>query len=131
MHDETENQPALAALNAETFRAENRDREDWEPFLRGLLADGFVLRRAGSAKPDEQAEQVVDAIRIDRRRRALLESTVRVWESTTLGVVASVAEIENPDTPESRYFQNVKIFERDEAGSWRLTYWQVTGKPHP
>jgi hypothetical protein len=74
---------------------------------------------------------VIDAIRDDRRRRAVLEDTVRVWESDTLGVVASVAEIEEPETPENRYFQNLKLFERDDDGTWRLTYWQVTGKPHP
>jgi hypothetical protein len=52
--NDIDKQNTLADLNAETFRAENRDRDDWESFMRGLFADGFVLRRAGIAKPDER-----------------------------------------------------------------------------
>ena len=118
----------LSSLNAETFRAENREG-DWEGFLRATLAVEFVLRRANKAKPDEDAETMIAAIANDTRDRRLLEETVRVFEGETVGVVTSVVELADPRSPEDRFFQNVKVFQRMAGDDWRLSYWQVSGKP--
>jgi len=121
---------ALSGLNAETFRAENREG-DWEGFLRATLAVDFVLRRANKAKPDEDADTMIAAIANDTRKRRLLEETVRVFEGETVGVVTSVVELADPPNPEDRFFQNAKVFQRVAGDEWRLSYWQVSGKPSP
>jgi hypothetical protein len=123
-------QRTLSDLNADTFRAENREG-DWEKLMRDTLADDFVLRRANKARPDETREQAIEAIRVDTRRRELLQDTVRVWQSETVGVVTCVVElVEPPPSPEDRYFQNVKVFQARD-GAWRCVHWQVSGKPAP
>jgi hypothetical protein len=120
----------LVELNAQTFRAENREG-DWELFLRQTLAEDFVLRRANRLRPDEDAETTVVAIANDTRTRRLLEESVRVAASETLGVVISVVELSDPPTPDDRFFQNVKVFRRSGDDDWRLSYWQVSGRPAP
>jgi hypothetical protein len=120
----------LRSLNAETFRAENREG-DWEEFLRSTLTEDFVLRRANRRKHDENAESMITAIAGDTRTRTLLADTVRVFAGESVGVVASVVELLDPPTPEDRFFQNVKVFQRVASSDWRLAYWQVSGKPAP
>jgi hypothetical protein len=121
---------SLASLNADTFRAENREG-DWEALLRSTLADDFVLRRANKAKPDEDADMTIAAIANDTRQRTLLEQTVRIFEGDTVGVVTSVVELTDAPAPEDQFFQNVKVFQRVAGDDWQLTYWQVSGKPAP
>ena len=120
----------LSDLNAETFRAENREGE-WQTFLRATLADDFVLRRANRTRPDEDKETAIAAIANDTRTRTLLASSVRVIAGETIGVVTSVVELVDPPTPEDRFFQNVKVFQRLAGDDWQLSYWQVSGKPAP
>lgn len=120
----------LRNLNVETFRAENREG-DWKEFLRSTFADDFVLRRANRSRHDEDAESMITAIAGDTRTRRLLADTVRVFAGESVGVVASVVELVDPPTPEDRFFQNVKVFQRVASSEWRLAYWQVSGKPAP
>ena len=120
----------LTRLNEVTFRAENREG-DWEPTLRALLSDHFVLRRANKARPDEGGEALIEAIRHDARQRRLIEDTVRVLDSDSIGVVTCVVELLDAPAPDDRFFQNVKVFRRSGGEEWRLVYWQVSGKPAP
>jgi hypothetical protein len=120
----------LRRLNEATFQAEARQAIDgvpWDEFLRSVLAEGFVLRRSRIDAEDENSDDMIRRISSGQSvQRRLLEETVRVWASDSLGAVKSVITLPS-ETGEDAY-QNIKVFARTAAG-WRCAYWQVTARP--
>ena len=124
----------LARLNEETFRAEAKEpigAKTWREYLEEVLDEAFVLRRSKADREDEDKAAMLRAVdRVERpSERSVMPNTVRVWESDTLGVVASTVTL--PVEGETQAFANVNVFMRSHGGAWRCVYWQVSPKPLP
>ena len=124
----------LAGLNEETFRAEAKKSigaKTWREYFEEVLDEAFVLRRSRDDREDEDKAAMLRAVdQVERPpERSVLPDTVRVWESETLGVVASTVTL--PVEGETKAFANVKVFTRPQGGAWRCVYWQVSPKPLP
>jgi hypothetical protein len=119
----------LRRLNEQMFQAEARDPvagQSWDAFLRAVLAKDFVLRRSLARAQDETRDEMIDRVRRGQpMTRTLIQDTVRIWSSATVGVVASIVTLPNK-AGRRRAFQNVRVFVAGRPGAWRCVYWQVT-----
>ena len=117
----------LKQLNEDTFHAENKDQigkiqEDWETFLRRVLADDFRISRA--SRMVENKEEMIKQIQRDERIREGLADVGGGIEGD-YGVVTSVVTVQgDPDK-----YHNLKLFNRQPSGEWQCVYWRVTRLP--
>lgn len=116
----------IERLNELMYDAEaHRDCEGvrWDEFLGNVLADDFTLRRSAASKPLEARETFLEATRdAEPLTRTIVQGSVRVWESGTVGVVSSVVELEG----RSEQFTNTRVFTAGGSYGWLCNFWQVT-----
>jgi len=116
----------IERLNALMFGAEaHRDCEGlpWDEFLGHVLADDFALRRSAASKPLEDRETFLEATRdAEPVERTIVQGSLRVWESGTVGAVSSVVELEG----RSEQFTNTRVFTAGGRYGRLCDFWQVT-----
>ena len=117
----------LQQLNEDTLHAANKEQigkvqEDWEAFLRRVLADDFRISRA--SRMVDNKEEMIKQIQGDERRREGLADVDGGIEGD-YGVVTSVVTVQgDPDT-----YHHLKLFTRQPSGEWQCVYWRVTRLP--
>src|SRR5437867_2270333 len=112
--------------NKETFHAEAREKikgDDWDTYLKKILADEFIIRRSNPAVADQNREAMIDWIRSHPVvPRDLLEHTVVTWCTETLGIVTCSVDMRDSEGKLHRY-QNIKVFKKESDGNWQCLYW--------
>ena len=114
----------LKQLNQYTFQAESRRRvgekqEDWETFLRRVLAADFRISSASRKVQDK--EEMIERIRGDVREREGL-TDVGGGVEDDYGVVTSIITVKGDPSK----YHNCKVFERQPSGDWHCVYWRAT-----
>jgi hypothetical protein len=123
----------LVRLNADMFRAENKDpvgggaagEEGWEPFFRRVLAFDFRISRA-SRTVVQNKEEMIEHVRGDNRRRTPPVKVAGGVEGD-YGVVTSVITVDGDPTE----YRNLRVFQRQPSGEWQCVYWRVTSLGRP
>ena len=118
----------LRKLNEDTFHAENKQPirgEEWEPFLRRMLAFDFRISRA-SRTVVQNKEEMIEHIRSDNRQRKG-PTKVDGGVEGNYGIVTSVVTVEG----DPNEYRNLKIFHRQLSGDWQCVYWRVTNLGQP
>jgi len=119
----------LKKLNQETFDAEAKKKigkDNWDEFLKKVLADEFIIRRSNPALSNQtKAEMLKWLERHSAAERKLGEAIA--WCDQELGVVVCPLTMVINGTIHK--FQNIKVFEKKSSGNWQIVYWQVTEAP--
>src|SRR5215207_1733373 len=115
----------IERLNELMFEAEaHRDCEGvpWDEFLGQVLAYDFALRRSAASKPLEDRDAFLRTTRdAQPLERAIVQGSVCIWESDTVGAASSVVELEG--RPEQ--FTNTRLFTAGGSYGWLCNWWQV------
>ncbi len=120
----------LRNLNQDTFDAEAKKKignDDWDQFLRKVLADEFAIRRSNPTIPNQSREEMIDWIAKHPVAKRNLDDVV-AWCNETLGVVTCSITMNDSEGKLHRY-QNIKVFKKQLPGNWQCLYWQVTEAP--
>lgn len=118
----------LIKLNEDTFAAEARENihgEDWEKFLRSVLADDFRIRRSDPAKPPQDKNEMIAYIRESNPANRQI-CNVKVCQDAGYGVVTSIVTVEGDDDR----FHNIKVFTRYRSEEWQCIYWRAERITH-
>ncbi|MBI1929944.1 hypothetical protein HYR99_37545 [Candidatus Poribacteria bacterium] len=119
----------LRKLNQDTFDAEAKKKigeDNWDEFLKKVLADEFIIRRSNPAVPNQTKAEMLRWIeKHPAADRDPLEPLV--WCDQNLGVVVCPVMMVRDGTPHK--YQNIKVFKKQPQGNWQVVYWQVTEAP--
>jgi len=119
----------LEQLNENTFHAENKakqigeKKEDWETFLRGVLAADFRISRA--SRTVQNKDEMIEQIRGDEREREG-PNDVGGGVEGDYGVVTSIVTVKG----DPNKYHNFKVFQRQPSGDWQCVYWRVIKLTH-
>ncbi len=119
----------LKKLNQETFDAEAKKKigkDNWDEFLKKILADDFIIRRSNPAFSNQTKAEMLKWIEDHSVTERKLGEAI-AWCDQELGVV--VCPVTMIHDGKSHRYQNIKVFQKQLQGEWQIVYWQVTEAP--
>lgn len=123
----------LKRLNQHTFDAEAKEQiaidgktEEWDQFLRRVLACNFSIKRFNGVVQNkcEMLEFIEGSIKPPAPNRVIDPATVQVFQNfgdARFGVVTCVITL----TSNNKKYRNTKVFTQQPTQSWLCVYWQV------
>lgn len=119
----------LKKLNQYTFDAEAKKKigkDNWDEFLKKILADDFIIRRSNPALSNQTKAEMLKWIEQQSDADHKLGEAI-AWCDQELGVVV-FAVMMIRDGKSHRY-QNIKVFQKQLQGEWQIVCWQVKEAP--